>query len=74
MCRYSIVCLATYMQQIFEQYSIPFAGSREPMHWRKTIVFGSLPSDGRLMAPDVGPDADARRSNCRPSMTSGIVP
>ena len=53
---------------------MPFSGSREPTQWTKTTVFGSLPSDGRRIAPAVGPVADARRSNCRPSMTSGTSP
>ena len=53
---------------------MPFSGSRDPTHCRKTIVFGSRPSDGRTIRPPVGPDADASRSNCRPSITSGTVP
>ena len=43
------------MQQILEQYSIPFAGSREPAHAMKTIFFGTVPSDGRRGSPNVGP-------------------
>ena len=62
------------MQQILLQYSMPFSGSREPTQWTKTTVLGSLPSDGLRIAPAVGPQAEARRSNCRPSMTSGTSP
>ena len=52
-----------HAQQIFEQYSIPLEGSREPMHCRNTTVRGSLPSEGRRILPPVGPEAEARRSN-----------
>ena len=34
---------------------MPFSGSREPTHWTKTTVLGSLPSEGRRIAPPVGP-------------------
>ena len=37
----------------------------------KAMLLGSLPSDGRLIWPAVGPDAEARRSNWRPLITSG---
>src|SRR5208283_3535508 len=62
------------MQQIFEQYSIPFAGSREPAHAMKTIFFGTVPSDGRRGSPSVGPDAERRRSNCSPVRISLYLP
>ena len=48
--------------------------SREPTHWMKTTLWGSLPSEGRLMWPSVGPEADSRRSYCREVMTSGYLP
>ena len=69
-----MVCLAVYMQQILEQYEMPFSGSREPTQATNTTVLGSVPSEGRNMAPPVGPDALARRSNCMPSMTSATSP
>ncbi len=53
---------------------MPLAGSREPTHCTKTTVSGTLPSDGRRISPPVGPEAEARRSNCRPSITSGTSP
>ncbi len=52
-----MVCLAVYMQQILEQYEMPFSGSREPTQATNTTVLGSVPSEGRYMAPPVGPDA-----------------
>ena len=45
--------------------------SREPTHWMKTMFWGSLPSEGRLMCPPVGPEAESRRSYCREVITSG---
>ena len=38
---------------------MPLAESRDPAQAMNTTVSGVLPSDGRLMAPSVGPDADA---------------
>lgn len=32
-----MVCLAVYIQQILEQYSMPLAGSREPAHLINTF-------------------------------------
>ncbi len=69
-----MACLAVYMQQILEQYGMPFSGSREPTQVTKTTVLGSLPSEGRRISPPVGPEALASRSNCRPSITSGTSP
>ena len=47
--------------------------SRLPAQAMKTTVWGVLPSDGRLISPPVGPEAEARRSNFMPSMTSVIL-
>src|SRR5512133_2436741 len=69
-----MACLAVYMQQIFEQYGIPFAGSREPAQAINTIFPGIFPSDGLRISPSVGPDADANRSNCKPVITSLYLP
>lgn len=48
--------------------------SREPTHWMNTTLLGSLPSDGRLMWPPVGPEADMMRSYWSEVMTSGYWP
>src|SRR5512136_909862 len=62
------------MQQILEQYGTPCSGSRDPAHWTNTTSLGSLPSDGRLTLPPVGPLAASNRSNASASITSGIWP
>ncbi len=49
---------------------MPFSLSREPTQLMNTTVLGSAPSEGRTISPPVGPEALARRSNCRPSITS----
>src|SRR5664279_2652115 len=69
-----MACFAIYIQHIFEQYGIPFAGSRDPAQARKTIFSGIFPSDGLLISPKVGPEADASLSNCNPVITSGYLP
>ena len=50
---------------------MPLALSREPTHWMKTTVLGSVPSEGRWISPPVGPEAERSRSNCSASITSG---
>ena len=39
-----------------------------------TTFLGSLPSDGRLISPFVGPEAETSRSNCSESITSLYLP
>ena len=62
------------MQQILEQYAMPFAGSLEPAQAINTIFLGFCPSDGLKISPEVGPEAEAKRSNCNPSITSLYFP
>ena len=47
---------------------------REPTQWIQAMLCWCLWSEGRRISPPVGPEAEARRSNWRPSMTSGTVP
>ena len=68
-----MACLAVYMQQILEQYSLPFSAQdaqREPTHWTNTMVWGCSRSEGRSSVPPVGPAAFIRRSSSREVITS----
>ena len=68
-----MACLAVYMQQIFEQYSLPFPAQdeqRDPTHCTNTIVCGCSRSDGRNNVPPVGPAAFIKRSSSKEVMTS----
>ena len=68
-----MACLAVYMQQILEQYSLPLLASelqREPTHCTNTISLGWRPSLGHTSVPLLGPAAFIRRSNSRLVTTS----
>ena len=53
---------------------MPLALSREPTQLMNTTVLGVWPSDGRLISPPVGPEAETSRSNWSESITSLYLP
>jgi hypothetical protein len=62
------------MQHTEEQYPFPLGKSLLPMHWRKAIFLGCSPSEGLTISPIVGPEAEVKRSNSTPVITSADFP
>ncbi len=69
-----MACLAVYMQQILEQYSMPLAGSREPAQAMKTTVSRHLAVGGPADLAQGGPGCRSQALELQPVITSGYLP